>query len=87
MQAPTCEDLYNSRRDEYEVVFRETDASWRHGSYVSAVYKRLSDETYWMAQYRLSTDGETNELREGDADIYQVEPYEKVTIDYRPVTQ
>jgi hypothetical protein len=87
MQNPTCEDLYDRRSEEYELVLRETDASWRHGSYVSAVYKRVGDETYWMAQYRLSTDGETNELREGSADIYQVEPFEKVTIDYRPVTK
>ncbi len=80
---PTHEDL----SDEIGVksVHREADDSWRHGSYVTEVFHRESDNTYWMASYRLSTDGETNELRDGEADIKQVEPFERTVTDYRAV--
>lgn len=83
IKKPTCEEL--CEEDGFEQVHREADDSWRHGSYVTAVYKRASDGTYWEASYRLSTDGETNELREGLATITQVEPQEVKTIAYMPV--
>jgi hypothetical protein len=80
MKKPTCEEIF------YEVglksVCREVDDSWRHGVYVTEVYKRESDGTYWEASYQLSGDGETNELREGCADIVQVIPQEKTVITY-----
>lgn len=84
MLKPTCNELYNNHED-FVVVKRESDNSWRHGCYMYVIYKRLSDETYWCASYCLSTDHETNGLREGNADIFQMEPYEITIIDYRPV--
>jgi len=78
MDKPTCEDLKNM-----ESVSREADDSWRHGAYITEVFHREKDNTYWMAVYCLSTDGETNELREGMADIAQVIPYERTVIDYK----
>ena len=83
MEKPSCEDLLEE--DGYEEVLRESDASWRHGTYEHRVYKRLSDETFWAADYRLSTDGETNELREGSATIYQVEPKQVTVTSYVPI--
>jgi hypothetical protein len=76
--APTCEQLFN---EELPLADRKTDDSWRHGVHVTEVYRRDEDGTFWQAKYRLSTDGETNELREGDAKIVQVFPREiNVTI-------
>ncbi len=66
-------------------MFRQADDSWRHGSYVTEVFRRESDSTFWKATYRLSTDGETNELREGLARIDQVEPYTVQVTKYRPI--
>jgi hypothetical protein len=83
---PTCEDLYEDTLT-YKTVSRTTDDSWRHGSYVTQIYHRGSDNTYWEATYRLSSDGETNELREGFADITQVEPFETTVIRYRPIVE
>lgn len=84
-EKPTCEQLYED--DGVESVYRHTDDTWRHGSYVTEVFKRESDGTFWQAKYRLSTDGETNELREGLAEIAQVESFERTVVDYRPLTE
>lgn len=81
--APTCKQLFN--QDGYESVYREDDATWRY-AYVTEVFKSETDETYWLASYCLSTDGETNELREGTADISQVEPYQVTVTRYRKIT-
>ena len=78
VKPPTCAEL-----QEMTCVFRDADDSWRHGSYVTQVFRRDEDQTYWQAKYRLSTDGETNELREGIATIVEVEPYEVKTTAYR----
>jgi CO/xanthine dehydrogenase Mo-binding subunit len=85
MQKPTCEQLFDSDPAIFELVSRKTDDSWRHGCYVTAVYRRLADETFWSASYRLSSDGETNELREGHAAIAQVTPRSVTQIVYDPV--
>ena len=74
MEKPTCDQLYD--RDGFAQVYRSVEDGWRHGVDVTEVYQRASDQTYWMATYRLSTDGETNELREGEAYIAQVTPRE-----------
>lgn len=75
---PTCEEICE---EELESVEREIDNSWRHGCYIYEVYRRQSDDTYWAVSYRLSTDGETNELREGSAEISQVFPVtETITV-------
>ena len=85
MNEPTCKDLF--LEDGYESIHRDADDSWRHGAYIGEVFKRDSDGTYWLAAYCLSTDGETNGLREDDADITQVEPKEIVTIKYVPAAE
>lgn len=68
-----------------ESVLRELDDSWRHGCYVYEVFKRKSDDTFWAVNYQESGDGEYNGIREGDAQIEQVWPHEKVvtTIEYK----
>ena len=73
---PTCSDLCEESEttEVYKLVSQNHDTSWRHGTRETDVFHRESDDTYWQAKYRLSTDGETNELREGLADISQVWP-------------
>jgi hypothetical protein len=80
---PTAEQLLDE--DGLKSVHREADDSWRHGCYISEVFHRNSDNTYWMVNYRLSHDGETNGLRDGDYSLDQVEPFEKTVTDYRKV--
>jgi hypothetical protein len=59
------------------------DDSWRHGCRITEIFKRAEDGTYWQAEYCVSTNGETNDLREGNASIREVEPYEKTVTAYR----
>lgn len=80
---PTCEQLSNG--DGVSRVHREADPSWRHGSYMTDVFHRVADDTYWLASYRLSTDGETNELRDGGAEITQVKPVQKTVTAYEAI--
>ena len=80
---PTCAEICDEQLG--QPVYRESDASWRHGTRETQVFHRSSDNTYWQAKFRLSADGETNELREGYATITQVEPFEKTITAYRPV--
>lgn len=82
LAAPTCEELFNGELLE---VHRESDDSWRHGSYVTQIFHREVDSTWWAAAYALSTDGETHGLREGSAEIYQVVPKQVTTISWVPV--
>lgn len=84
MNIPTCQDLFEE--DGYESVHEDIDDSWRHGAYVGEVFHRTSDNTYWLAAYCRSSDGETNGLREDDADITQVEPREVITTKYVSVS-
>ncbi len=79
MDAPTCKQLMN---EELETVLRTSDDSWRHGSYITEVFFRDTDSTYWEAYYRRSGDGETNELREGSATITRVYPEQVTTTIY-----
>ncbi len=83
-EQPTCEQLF--LEDGLKSVHREADDSWRHGAYIYEVFRREADDTFWSAAYELSTDGESHGLREGTADIKQVRPVEKTTIEYQPVT-
>lgn len=76
MNPPTCEELWN---EELELV-KEDFLYWRHGARKNQVYWRECDNTYWRASFRESTDGETNELREGVASIIQVYPQTVETI-------
>ena len=79
MIAPTCKELFN---EELKLVTESVVSQWRHGTVQQAVYYRESDNTYWQAEYRVTPDGETNELREGYANIKQVKPVEKVVTVY-----
>ena len=82
MEKPTCEELLEEIG--CEKVYSESDTSWRHGSYETGVWHRESDDTFWRAKYRVSTDGETHELRDGEAEetICQVSPKVVETIVY-----
>lgn len=80
MESPTQEHLLEE--DGLKIVSRISDASWRHGTYETQVFHREKDDTFWQVVFRLSTDGETNELREGGYTIRQVTPQEKVVIVY-----
>jgi prophage tail gpP-like protein len=71
-QEPTCEDLFE--QDGFSRVHRKDDASWRHGVERTDVYRRDSDGTFWMANFRVSTDGETHGLRDGEAEIVRCYP-------------
>jgi hypothetical protein len=84
--APTCQDIYDEV-DGYEEISTECIGKWRWGTVERVILKRTDDSTFWSATYRVSTDGETNELREGEANITQVEPYEKTIIEYRAVAK
>jgi len=75
MLKPSCEELLD-----LEPITVESDTSWRHGEYRTEVYKL--DDKFWMAQYELSNDGETNALREGWADIQQCWPVAVTKIQY-----
>jgi hypothetical protein len=85
MESPTCEQLIDeegSCNDGFKLISRISDPSWRHGTRETQVFLRESDQTFWEAKFRLSTDGETNELREGLAKIRQVQPKEKMITIY-----
>lgn len=79
---PTSRDLFEEVLD--EPISRTDDVGWRHGTYVTTVYHRAEDDTYWQASYRQSTDGETNELAEGYAQIVRVWPKTKAVTVYEP---
>ena len=81
MRPPTCDEIFNNELR--EPVLRADDATWRHGCYRTEVYYRYTDGTHWRATYRVSTDGETNELREGLARMVRVYPHEVMTTVYR----
>lgn len=78
MTKPNCQEIWNGELG--HPIKREDDGSWRHGVYRTDVYRRETDNTYWQVFYRVSMDGETNELREGYASIDQVVPREITTI-------
>lgn len=82
LNRPTCEELFN---EELEEVARESDDGWRHGCYIKEVFYRKADDTYWAAEYCLSSDGESHGLREGLAEIYQVAPKQVTTTIYEAV--
>ncbi len=77
--APTCDEICNELLTE---ISSEAQTGWRHGVDKYNVYHRESDNTYWGVSFRLSTDGETNELREGTAQISRVYPRTVIKTDY-----
>lgn len=71
MQVPTQEELLDDKLIEVKIM---ADNSWRHGSYMTVIYLRDSDQTFWMVKYVFSTGCETNGLRDGDYSCVQVLP-------------
>ncbi len=80
---PTAEEAY----EECVQVESHADPSWRHGCYMTEVYHRLDDNTFWKCVYRRSADGETDELREGYCVPEQVWPIEEMVLTKRWVTR
>ena len=83
MNKPTCKQIFNE--DGFKSVKLTENSGWRHGVKREEIFYRESDDTYWSVVYRVSTDGETHELREGIATIFQVKPVKVEKIDYIPV--
>ena len=81
MKTPTCNELYDEIHG--EPVHSKSDTSWRHGEYRTEVYHRKPDNTFWEVNYRRSTDGETNDFRDGEATIIEVESYKVEVTKYR----
>ena len=81
---PTCEELWNEELDE---ISHLSKTGWRHGTTETAVFYRKSDQTYWQAIYQLSTDCETNDLRDGYAIIRQVVPKEVMAVVYEEIAE
>lgn len=83
MDAPTREQLLEEELG--DPVQCKDDTSWRHGSYRTEVYHRQSDGTYWRAKYCVSTDGETNGLRDEHVGckIVQVWPVQVTVTEYQ----
>jgi len=81
---PTCAQMVDE--EGLASVYREDDATWRHGAYVTEVFLRAADQTFWRAKYRRSADGETNGLADGSAKIVQVFPYDVTVTKYREVS-
>ncbi len=79
MNKPTCEDLFNEKLESVKTI---DDGGWRHGITRTETFYRKDDDTYWETEYRISTDGETHELREGLAEVYKVKPVEVKEIQY-----
>ena len=77
---PTCEQMFEE--DGLISVSRESDDSWRHGCDIYEVFHRTADNTYWSADYQVSTDGETNGLRENEAEITEVVPIQELVTKY-----
>lgn len=59
-------------KEEFPLVDRQVKDDWRHGVTVTEVY--LVGDDYYQARYRLSIDGETNGLRDGNVRILKVFP-------------
>lgn len=76
---PNCQDILE---DKFGEPIDCELGEWRHGPLRIEVYYRAEDDTYWRARYRVSTDGETNELREGLASIVRVWPSRVTAIEY-----
>lgn len=78
---PTSEDLLYGAG--FTTVSKIDEAGWRHGVDRKQVWRRDADGTFWASAFKVSTDGETHELRDGEAPIYQVWPHEVKTVVYR----
>lgn len=78
--APTKEEFMEE--EGLEKVSSEADPGWRHGCYMSVVYSRSSDNTFWQVCFRLSGDGEYHGIEENEFEVYRVVPKEVTTTIY-----
>ncbi len=74
MNEPTKEQLLEFDEKILPIVSETHDASYRHGAYITQVFHRISDNTFWKVLYSLSTDGEEHGLAQGVYKISQVYP-------------
>ena len=81
---PSCEQLIEEDQA-YEIVAETTVGKWRWGTVEELVVKHVESGKLYAATYRRSSDGETNGLRENEADICEVKPVEKIVIEYETV--
>lgn len=84
---PTGEELRSAWMEDnpdYQAVHQKADPSWRHGCYMTTIFKRQSDDTYWAANYQVTGDGDYNTLRDDpdDVHIHQVWPMTRTIVDY-----
>lgn len=61
---------YKDENEDFTLAKEDLDHSWRHGNYVTQVWRRVEDRTFWQVTFRVSGDGETNEMR--DLEKYEV---------------
>ena len=86
---PSQEDLWNHEEVEgIRLVSSTLETISGRGVVVRKVFHREEDDTYWRAQYRVTLDYETDELREGRAEVDQVVPVQaQCTLYMRPNAQ
>jgi hypothetical protein len=88
---PTTEEIrsaYMEDTQNFTMVDEVADTSWRHGCYMTTVYRRISDNTFWQVNWQVSGDGETNSIRDREIssqNITQVEPYDVTVVKYRRI--
>lgn len=61
---------YKDENEDFTLAKEDLDDSWRHGNYVTQVWMRVEDGSFWQVTFRVSGDGETNEMR--DLEKYEV---------------
>ena len=86
IEAPTPQQLHDEVG--FESVSQETDTQCG-GDYVTEVFLREHDDTYWRVFYFVSEDGYINSLLSAEycnpPEIAQVKPTQVTTIRYIPV--
>jgi len=83
VRAPILEDLREELLPEVQETIHETT---RWGVAMTKVFRRESDNTFWAVSFRVeSGDNGVNEFYEGNPDITQVEPHERIMIEFMPV--
>lgn len=81
-KTPTFDDI---RQELYlEEVSTRVVGEWRWGNVYEGVYRFNGSDKLWAATYRISADGETNELRENPAAklCYEVKAVVKMHTEY-----
>lgn len=77
MRKPSIAELLSVWREDYEgedisLIEDKADGAWRHGSEHTAIFYRMSDETYWSVSYRVTPGADYNDFRDGDLDDHYV---------------